>query len=211
MNNKHLASNPADGISLDVRSKQGEKKRSFTDDEAKIILKAALAETDPVRRWVPWLGAYSGARVSELCQLRSEDIIKLDDIWCMKLDPEAGSLKTSGSERIIPLHPALVDRGFLKFASTIKAGPLFAALSPDKFGKRGGNGTKTIGRFVRQLGLKDTHLCFHHIATGLKSLFGTRISSDRAMQFSCIDNDILCLTLRCLFELGVKHMLEMID
>jgi integrase len=162
VNNKHLASNPADGISLDVRSKQGEKKRSFTDDEAKIILKAALGEKDPVRRWVPWLGAYSGARVSELCQLRSEDIIKLDDIWCMKLDPEAGSLKTSGSERVIPLHPALIDRGFLKFAATIKAGPLFAALSPDKFGKRGGNGTKMIGRFVRQLGLKDTRLSPSH-------------------------------------------------
>jgi integrase len=80
VNNKHLASNPADGISLDVRSKQGEKKRSFTDEEAKIILKAALAEKDPVRHWVPWLGAYSGARVSELCQLRVEDIIKIDTI-----------------------------------------------------------------------------------------------------------------------------------
>jgi integrase len=162
VNNKYLASNPADGISLDVRSKQGEKKRSFTDDEAKIILKAAQVEKDPVRRWVPWLGAYSGARVSELCQLRSEDIIKLDDIWCMKLDPVAGSLKTSGSERIIPLHPALIDRGFLKFAATVKAGPLFAALSPDKFGKRGGNGTKMIGRFVRRLGLKDSRLSPSH-------------------------------------------------
>jgi hypothetical protein len=29
----------------------------------------------------------------------------------MKLDPVAGSLKTSGSERVIPLHPALVDHG----------------------------------------------------------------------------------------------------
>ena len=74
----------------------------------------------------------------------------------MKFDPEAGSLKTSGSERIIPLHPALIETGFLKFAAKTKAGPLFAALSPDKFGKRGGNGTKVIGRFVRQLGLTDT-------------------------------------------------------
>jgi integrase len=162
VNNKHLTSNPANGISLDVRSKQGEKKRSFTDEEAKIILKAASDEKDSVRRWVPWLGAYSGARVSELCQLRAEDIIAIDAIWCMKFDPEAGSLKTSGSERIIPLHPALIDRGFLKFVATIKSGPLFAALSPDKFGRRGGNGTKMIGRFVRQLGLKDGRLSPSH-------------------------------------------------
>jgi integrase len=160
--NKLMPSNPAEGISLEVRSKQGEKKRSFTDAEAQLILRAALAEKDPVRRWVPWIGAYSGARISEICQLRSEDVIQINDIWCMKLDPAAGSLKTSGSERIIPLHDALIENGFLKFVVTIKSGPLFASLSPDKFGKRGGNGTKVIGRFVRQLGLKDTRLSPSH-------------------------------------------------
>jgi integrase len=160
--NKLISINPADGISLNVKSKQGEKKRSFTDEEAKLILRAALAEKDPVRRWVPWIGAYSGARVSEICQLRSEDVLQIEDIWCMKLDPEAGSLKTSGSERIIPLHPELIENGFLKFVATIKSGPLFAALSPDKFGKRGGNGTKVIGRFVRQLGLTDMRLSPNH-------------------------------------------------
>jgi integrase len=46
--------------------------------------------------------------------------------------------------------------------ATIKSGPLFVALSPDKFGKRGGNGTKMIGRFVRQLGLKDVRLSPSH-------------------------------------------------
>jgi integrase len=162
VHNKHIASNPAEGVSLNARSKQGEKKRSFTDNEAKLILRAALSENDPVRRWVPWIGAYSGARVSEICQLRSEDIIKVDEIWCLKFAPEAGSLKTSGSERIIPVHPALIENGLLKFATTIKPGPLFADLTPDKFGKRGGNGTKVIGRFVRQLGLKDPRLSPSH-------------------------------------------------
>jgi integrase len=77
--NKLISINPADGISLNVKSKQGEKKRSFTDEEAKLILRAALAEKDPVRRWVPWIGAYSGARVSEICQLRSEDVIQIEN------------------------------------------------------------------------------------------------------------------------------------
>jgi integrase len=162
LKNKLLSVNPAEGISLDAKSKQGEKKRSFTDEEARTILRAALAEKESVRRWVPWIGAYSGARVSEICQLRSEDVLKIEDIWCMKLDPEAGSLKTSGSERIIPLHPALIEVGFLKFATRAKLGPLFADLAPDKFGRRGGNGTKVIGRFVRQLGLVDLRLSPSH-------------------------------------------------
>jgi site-specific recombinase XerC len=34
--NRRIASNPAEGVSLDVRTKQGEKKRSFTDEEAKV-------------------------------------------------------------------------------------------------------------------------------------------------------------------------------
>jgi hypothetical protein len=60
------------------------------------------------------------------------------------------------------VHDALIETGFLKFAAKTKAGPLFADLSPDKFGKRGGNGTKIIGRFVRQLGLKDPRLSPSH-------------------------------------------------
>lgn len=160
--NKKLNSNVADGISLDTRSKQSEKKRSFTDEEAKIVLVAAMASADPVKRWVPWIGAYSGARVSEICQLRREDVIEIEGIWCMKIMPEAGSVKTAGSERIIPVHPALEDSGFLKFALQKKVGPIFPELPPDKFGKRGGNGTKVIGRFVRQLGITDPRISPSH-------------------------------------------------
>lgn len=160
--NKLLGANAAEGISLELRAKQGERKRSFTDEEAKIILGAALSENEPVKRWVPWIGAYTGARLSEICQLRREDVLKVEDIWCMKFVPEAGSLKTSGSERIVPAHPALLECGFLNFVAEVKSGPLFAELSPDKFGKRGGNGTKMIGRFVRQLGLKDPRLSPSH-------------------------------------------------
>ncbi|GGI34566.1 hypothetical protein GCM10010987_80010 [Bradyrhizobium guangdongense] len=160
--NKLLGSNAAEGISLELRAKQGERKRSFTDEEAKTILRAALLEKEPVKRWVPWIGAYTGARLSEICQLRREDVLKIEDIWCIKFVPEAGSLKTAGSERIVPAHPALVECGFLKFVAEVRSGPLFAELSPDKFGKRGGNGTKMIGRFVRQLGLKDPRLSPSH-------------------------------------------------
>jgi integrase len=72
------------------------------------------------------------------------------------------SLKTAGSERVVPLHPALIKSGLLEFVEEAKSGPLFEDLSPDKFGKRGGNGTKMIGRFVRDLGLKDPRLSPSH-------------------------------------------------
>jgi integrase len=160
--NRRIVTNPAERVSIEIRTPTNERKRSFTDEEATVILTAATGEKDPVKRWIPFLGAYTGARVSELCQLRREDILQVDGIWCMKMDPEAGSLKTASSERLVPLHPALIESGFLQYVDKVKAGPLFPKLSPDKFGKRGGNGTKVIGRWVRSLGLTDPRLSPSH-------------------------------------------------
>jgi integrase len=102
------------------------------------------------------------ARVSEVCQLRTEDILQLEGIWVMKFDPKAGPLKNRNSERVVPLHPALIDSGFLNFVNGANSGPLFPRLPPDKFGKRGGNGTKVLGRWVRSLGLTDPRLSPSH-------------------------------------------------
>jgi integrase len=162
VDNKRLVFNAAKGVVIDVKIKPSESRRSFTDDEATMILNAALKEKNSVRRWVPWLCAYSGARVSEVCQLRVSDIIRLDGIWCVKIDPEAGPLKTASSERIVPLHPAVKKAGFLEFVKTIKSGPLFPELPPNRFGSRGGNGTKVVGRWVRSLGLTDMRLSPNH-------------------------------------------------
>ena len=57
--------NPASRIVLDVKRRPGEGKRSYSDEEADRILSAARLETNPVLRWVPWLCAYSGARVTD--------------------------------------------------------------------------------------------------------------------------------------------------
>jgi integrase len=162
VDNHRLPSNSATRVTIGLKTRAAGSKRGFDDSEAATILTAACAEADPVKRWVPVLGAYSGARLSELCQLRVEDICEVNGIWCMKILPEAGSLKTASSERVVPLHPAIIEAGFLQFVSKVPQGPLFAALPPDKFGKRGGNGTKVIGRWVRRLGLTDERISPSH-------------------------------------------------
>jgi integrase len=108
------------------------------------------------------LCAYTGGRISEIAQLRKSDVVALDDIWCIKFDPEAGPLKNAGSERLVPIHSALLDGGFLAFVEGVTDGPLFPSLPVDKFGKRGGNGTKLVGRWVRSLGLIDPRLSPSH-------------------------------------------------
>jgi ABC-type polar amino acid transport system ATPase subunit len=73
--------------------------------------------------------------------------VKVEGIDCMKVDPDAGSLKTLSSKRIVPLHPAIIESGFLDYVRTVKSGFLFPKLCPDTFGKNGGNGTKVIGQW----------------------------------------------------------------
>jgi integrase len=162
VDNRRLPQNVGERVTINVRARLGETKRSFTDEEARIVLRAALKEEEPHRRWVPWLCAYTGARVAEVCQLRVEDVQQQDGIWCLHFTPEAGALKNANSERLVPVHPALVDVGFLQFAQSVRSGPLFADLTPDRFGSRGGNGTKVLSRFVRALGLHDPRLSPNH-------------------------------------------------
>ena len=162
VDNRRLAENPAERITISVKQKPGQGRRGFSEAEAKIILGGAATERDPVRRWVPWVCAFTGARLSEVCQLRVEDIVDVDGTRAMRFEADAGSLKNVGSERTVPLHSALIAAGFLDFVRSRKAGPLFPELPPDKFGKRGGNGTKVLGRWVRDLGLEDPRLAPNH-------------------------------------------------
>ncbi|GMA76579.1 hypothetical protein GCM10025880_29960 [Methylorubrum aminovorans] len=162
VDNRRLPDNPAERITITVKQKPGQGKRGFKDSEAAQILAAAAGERDPIKRWVPLVCAYSGARLSEVCQLRVEDFSEIDCVVVKRFDAEAGSLKNIGSERTVPLHSALIAAGLLDYVRGRGVGPLFPDLPPDKFGKRGGNGAKILGRWVRSLGLTDTRLAPNH-------------------------------------------------
>ncbi|UYW33524.1 DUF6538 domain-containing protein [Methylorubrum extorquens] len=162
VDNKKLAANVARGIKVTTKARALDRKRDPTEDEVAVILSAAAAARDPVRRWVPWLCAYTGARVAEICQLRKEDVYADAGIPVLAIRPEAGSLKNENSERTIPIHPKLIAQGFLTFADKAKPGPLFPDLPPDRFGSRGGNGSKVLGRWIRSLGLTDPRMQPNH-------------------------------------------------
>jgi integrase len=123
--NEIVGHNPATGVTIRRNKKPGERMLGFEPEEAAVILRAAGKQANPVYRWVPVLCAQSGARVSEICQLRRVDIRCEEGIWFMHLRPEAGAMKTASSERKVPLHPIVQDLGFLDFVKERGAGPLF--------------------------------------------------------------------------------------
>jgi integrase len=127
VDNEKLKINPAARVSVGklARKKAGTKMLPYDDHEAVTLLAAAVADARPVIRWVPLLCAMTGARVSEMMQLRKEDVFPDHGVWSIKITPDAGDLKNAASERTIPLHPCLVKRGFLDFLKDRPTGPLF--------------------------------------------------------------------------------------
>lgn len=66
---------------------------------------------------MPLLAVYSGARREEICGLETADVSAVDGIPVLHIRPNARrGLKNPQSERIVPVHPHLVELGFLDFA-----------------------------------------------------------------------------------------------
>lgn len=88
-------------------------------------------KTEAAKRWAPWFCAYTGARISEMTQLRREDVTTKDGIHYLRITSDAGSVKT-GQYRDVPLHPHLIELGFLDFVKGSGAGPLFYRDNSDR-------------------------------------------------------------------------------
>lgn len=166
---------PAHGIVVDVPKERRERPKGFTDEEAVQILSAALrAETADNRstvlnkiacRWIPWLCAYTGARAGEMAQLRREDLIDRCGIATLVITPEDGTVKTD-EYRQVPVHPHLIEQGFLEFVKSRPTGPLFYVPNnnPRKAkSTQAGNVRGKIGTWVRKtVGITDTRVAPNH-------------------------------------------------
>jgi len=149
------------------------REREFNEREQKLILSATFAEPSRLispehaaaRRWVPWLCAYGGARVNEMTQLRGQDIHEEDGVWVMRITPEAGTVKT-GVARIVPLHPHLIEQGFLAFVRSRGKGPPFYSLACQRGGSAENPTYARMGQklaeWVRGLGVGDPNVDPNH-------------------------------------------------
>lgn len=68
---------------------------------------------ESIRSWAPLIALHSGMREEEICALRCEHIVYNDDADNWLFYVEEG--KTENAERFIPIHPNLVEVGFLDF------------------------------------------------------------------------------------------------
>jgi len=125
LNNRKIKTNPAHGITVAVPKKKKVREQYFKKEEREAILKAAMNykhgkaeahKTAMGKRWIPWICAYTGARVGEIAQLRKEDIQYDEGFWTYRITPEAGTVK-DGNFRAIPIHEHLIEQGFLDYVN----------------------------------------------------------------------------------------------
>ena len=155
-----------------------------------------LCKTDrPADFWLPLLGLVTGGRISELCQLDVADIQKHGDIWAISINDEGDkSLKTLASNRVIPIHPVLLDIGFLDYVADAKEfGPkLFPYLTPDAFGSYGVAPSERWGKYLDSLGIPDSRKVFHSFrSTSNNRLKQNGVAEECRCQFIGHDHDTI--------------------
>lgn len=138
-----IEKNPAKGLQVIDRVRRRDKRLPFSVEQLRLIFDAPIyrgcvddwagystpghAHPRRGRFWVPLIALFSGMRMNEICQLHAADIHRLDGVDCFFVtegpsDSDNGKrLKTAASERFIPVHPTLVDLGFMSFVEERRA------------------------------------------------------------------------------------------
>lgn len=169
----HCTDNPFEGLSLRTEKVNVQPPRiGFSDDQLQTIRHAVLAHTGAQKeqhKWGTLIAIHSGARLNEIAQLHLDDVHQMDGIWCFDINQKSGTLKklkNAASQRLVPIHPRLIEYGLLDYLERRKAirdndrlFPRFTYSKSDGYGRN-------LGRWVNEsllpdLGIKTDQLTFH--------------------------------------------------
>ena len=171
-----ISRHPWEGIELFKETTN--QRRPWSDVELKTLFGQPLFQKHELPKdwrcgkdaayWIPLLGLYTGARLSELAQLRTCDISMSDEIPSISITNLGANqqLKTSSSRRTIPIHSELIRLGFIKYGLRIKnsdSDSLWPELKQRK-NKPGGYFSNWFSEYRARIGFSsypDFH-CFRH-------------------------------------------------
>jgi integrase len=153
---------PFDNLTVQtVKKAKGEKRQPFTPAEVSRLLAEARKLDDADLVNVIELGRWTGARIEELCTLKTEQVHK--DYF------QVADAKTDAGWRDIPIHSKLapIMRRLVK-AST--DGYVLSGLHANKYGDRAGAVSKRFTRLKRALRFGKQHV-FHSIRKTVATQF----------------------------------------
>lgn len=116
---------PLQHIKLPVAEASDSEDKTFTMNQAKAVLTAARKQDKLHFRWVPFMLAYSGARVGEILQLEKKDFFQAGDHWFYYIRVGNGRRTKTMKGRKVPVHKALIDEGLITFVQNAPDGRIF--------------------------------------------------------------------------------------
>ncbi len=167
--NRMLKANPASGVTIKLHKQKKLRDKWFTIEEIRALLTAShghkQGRREPrqmyaLKRWVPWLLAYTGARVGEIVQLRKKDVRMDSGHWIISITPEAGTVKNK-ERRDIPLHPHLIELGFIEYVEAAKDKRLFIWRDDTDIQKAIKYAIKILRTFIRKI-ITDPNVSPNH-------------------------------------------------
>lgn len=132
-------------------------RRDFTLEDLSSLHAAALTQGLTVLADLILLGTYTGARIEELCQLRTGQVITVDGIQSFDITDS----KTKAGIRVVPVHPALADV-VKRLIKDSKDDYLVCTNSRSKYGIRSDPMVKAFGRLKTGMGFGAQHV-YHSI------------------------------------------------
>jgi integrase len=106
--------------------------KGYSEEQAQAILAATfIGSTKDLSlphqraiRWVPWILAFTGLRVSEVTQFQGRSLETVNGFYLMRIHGGDGRNKTA-REWSVAIHPQVVEMGLIKMFQTVGDGPAF--------------------------------------------------------------------------------------
>ena len=207
VNEELLNRNPMRGLRLPDDVGKRDKRHPFSAEQLRAIFNAPLFRgchdgergyakpgSDRPRNarfWVPLIALHSGMRLNEICQLDTTDIREIEGVWCIAVSEKSLSgvtdktLKTGASERLVPLHPALLSCGILAYVEDQRRAmqvKLFHDIDPGLRGRRAVAFSKWFTQFLKACGAYQPRTSFHSFRHNFRDeLRAARIDHNIAM------------------------------
>lgn len=167
--NYEIRGNPA--FQLSVLEKSVKKRRSFKDEEITALLNHQSFKTrnflHSYHYWLIPMALHTGARLGELCQLRTADFVTVDGISCISItdEEEEQTLKNKNAKRLVPIHYFLINLGLVRHVEKLKAAKQ-ARVFPEINLTHGSSHEASKwfndnGRFSDNCGVTDSDTDFH--------------------------------------------------
>ncbi len=171
--------NPCIGLRVADPIPVREKRRPFSSDQLQRIFcggpfenlgdicEGKVEPTRPSHFYVPLIALFSGLRQNEICQQTVDDVVEIDGVFnfVVKPDRELGKrVKTLSSERVVPVHPALINARLLdhwRRCKVQKEVRLWPDLELDKFGYASVHFSKWFARYLTKTDAKLDRTAFH--------------------------------------------------